>query len=151
MIGFIKKHKLLLILTVLIIGIVIAYLQIKNKEQKQDTNISPTPTPIVFELINTFPSEGEQEGNPFLALQFTFSTPVDPSSPDIQITPKIETTVSTNIENNTLIIKPEPRWDYGVKYTIRISNIKSLDGQSLDSPITRSFTFNPITDSPLVE
>lgn len=110
-----------------------------------------TPTPMPFELIKIFPPPGERQ-TPIdnLAINFTFSKPVDVSTTVIQIKPFTSFDVSLSSEGKTLSVYPLERWGYNVEYSITIEP-KSLDGQGLPSPINYAFKPTQFTESPMDE
>lgn len=145
---FFRKYFLIIIIT--LAAAVILFLRVTKKaEVSPEPTLSPTPIP--FELENTFPPPGEQEmGDPSIALQLTFTRPVDSLSVVVKIKPVLEISYATSEGGKTLLIKPATQWAYKTKYDVSVS-LKSQDGQVLPAPIEFSFKFLPMEDSPLTE
>jgi hypothetical protein len=119
---------------------------------KKSNPTKPTPTPfVVFELIGTTPKDGDQKiPIPNLAIEFTFSKNIDPSSLSITIDPKEDISFNFGENKNNIFVHPEKNWKYGTKYTILMS-VQSESGESLNSPITYIFTPQKETGSSLNE
>jgi hypothetical protein len=148
--NFIKKYRIVILILIIII-LIFAYFATNKKEEGNNTvNVPPSITPPVFELINTFPKQGVQEmGNPQIALQYTFSTPIDINSSKVEITPYIPFNVNSQVNINTLTVSPLDNWKYDQEYKV-IVDVTARDGRKFEN-FTHTFTFTRPTDSPLVE
>mgnify|MGYP001584726602 CR=1 FL=1 len=113
---------------------------------------APTVTPVsVFKLIGTSPLEGNPKiAIPNLAIEFTFSKKIDPSSLSVTIDPKVNISFNFGDNGNNIFVHPESDWLYGKKYTIFMS-VQSESGETLDSPIKYTFIPEKETDSSLDE
>jgi hypothetical protein len=116
------------------------------------TKEAPTATPVsVFKLTGTSPLEGNTKiAIPNLAIEFTFSKNIDPSSLSITIDPKEDISFNFGENKNNIFVHPEKNWKYGTKYTISMS-VQSESGEGLNSPITYIFTPQKETGSSLNE
>lgn len=145
-----KKYKVLIILGLVVI-VAVSLLARRKPTPQPSPSLTPTPTVTPFELISIFPPEGEREipiNN--LAIQFTFSVPVDASSVSVEIKPRLNLNFSISSGGKTLNVFPVEAWRYNTGYSITI-DAKSKDGRSLSSPIEYSFKPKPVLDSPLTE
>jgi hypothetical protein len=145
---FVRKYFLIII--VILASVAILFLRLTKKvEVSPEPTLSPTPIP--FELENIFPPPGEQEmGDPSIALQLTFTRPVDSLTVSVKIKPVLDVSYATSDGGKTLFIKPATGWVYKTNYDVSVS-LKSQDGQELPAPVEFSFKFLPVEDSPLTE
>lgn len=145
--ALIKKYWVVLVIT---IGLILLFFA-RSIKTTRPVPVPPTPTPVVFELINIYPPAGERQ-LPLqnLAIDFTFSKPLDVSATLIQIKPFTNFETSTSSKGKVLSIYPLENWEYNIEYAITIEP-KSEDGQSLSAAINYTFKPTPFTDSPMIE
>ncbi len=148
MTNVIKKLKVGVVL--LTIGVFL-FVVFVTKDRYELSQIKPTPTPQPFVLIKTFPQAGKIN-MPIenLALQFTFSQPVDTPSILIEIKPEVDLNSSMSKDNTVLVVYPTNKWNYNTEYEITI-NLKSIYDQEMASPIKYTFTPTIFADSPMTE
>jgi hypothetical protein len=132
--------------------ILISVLLVGSKIRKAPPEVSITPTPSPFGLIRVFPPQENQEflNDTKMALQFTFSRPVDTTTTVVTIKPTIAFRLSADFSGNTLYISPIDDWETSVEYKVAIE-ARSRDNEVTTSPIEYSFRITPQKDSALTE
>lgn len=141
--AFLKKYRLVLALAAIFL-LVVFFLFIKRSQTPPP---SPVPTPPPLRLMQLYPSQGEQEiAVPLVTLTYTFSTPVDPATANIIITPFVGFELSTDASGKILYITPTSEWKYDIQYKVAIT-VNSKEGVGLSAPVEHSFLFKKITKS----
>gem|GEM_PF-5031203 len=145
--NLIKKYKIYLLPGLLII-IIIAFIILRGSQKPSAPQITPVPE-TKFELLNSFPSEGGfTTAFENIALEFTFSKPIDFTNTTVTIKPQTDIEIKSEKSGTILTVHPRPSWDFETKYTVIIKTV-SKKGEELDEPISTNFTLKPMTDSGL--
>ena len=147
---YIKKHWKLIV--ILIISAIFFILLTISKGDNKTGIITPSPTPTTrFEVLNIFPPPGNATmAIPNLAIQISFSKPIDLISTIVQIKPYENFDLSLSKDGMTLSIFPIQSWKYNTKYDLTIT-VKSKDSQELESPLLYTFTPKEVLESDLIE
>lgn len=142
--------KIIFIIAILLIGFLFIYLLISrfkaNKNVTKTDTVSEVAAPtafiaptsyviptssLPFTLSNILPTENlEITYLPITQIEFTFTDIVDPTSFYYEVTPRVNTNITT--KGNVLTLSPEASWGPGIT-TITISNkTVSVSGVKLD-------------------
>jgi len=141
--AFLKKYRLVIVLTAVFL-LIAGFLLLKKTQSPAP---SPTPTPAPLQLIQFYPPQGEQEvAVPLVTLSYTFSAPVDPSTANIIVTPFVGFELSTDASGKILYITPTSEWKYDIQYKVTIT-ISSKERVALSSPVEHSFLFKKVSKS----
>ncbi|HJX59336.1 MAG TPA: Ig-like domain-containing protein [Patescibacteria group bacterium] len=141
--AFLKKYRFVILLIAIFL-LIAAFLLVKKNQSPAP---SPTPTPTPLQLVQFYPSQGEQEiAVPLVALAYTFSTPVDSSTANIIISPFVGFELSTDASGKILYITPTAEWKYDTLYKVTIT-ISSKEGVTLSTPVEHSFLFKKVSKS----
>lgn len=150
-----KNQKIIIVLAgVVLAGLILLYFSLKSDKPdliSEDGRL-PTSTPSLitgkdFELIKMFPLPGENMvGLPNSVITFTFSTPVDVDTVELEITPDIEMNTFINENDESILyIRPATEWILGTNHQIKL-NIKAKDGKKLGNTIEFDFLPTLITE-----
>ena len=144
---FIKKHKIILIvsLAVVVVLAIVIVTAIKNKPKE------PAPVNITqsnFKLQSVSPSEGIHSTiDSAEYLYFTFSLPVDSSTVSIKVTPYVKLKAVVYTQRNVLVVVPDyDIWKPNIEYKLVLSNVTSINDRKLNSDVLYTFTNNPPKD-----
>lgn len=148
----IKKYKKAIYVLLMILAFLVFWLYLSKKEEAQ-TPLPPVlleleqdkgtdSTPIVkendFYILEVYPPSGDiRTISRYTHIMFKFSKPLATENIEVSVKPYITLAKEFSEDKSTLFIYPKAEpWLNQVRYSIKIANIRSTAGDTLDEGIT---------------
>ena len=147
-INFIKQNLKLLLAILLVIGLSVLIARFLNKTKEKESQDSPfkripseQSTGIPLEVIETSPTgEIVETWRRLFPIIVLFSEPINESTVKVEISPNVDVTIQKDQRNGAYLwIIPSNNWRTNTRYTITITEAKSISGNILETPYIYEF------------